>query len=123
MGRGRLGGSGLVRGGGKHRSDGNMAAASVAPLSSIRRRRHLQHQRGKRSSSTHYKTLVCSATSGGDLKQVAVLGASGYTGAEITRLHALHPGIAVRSITSERSAGQSFKQVFPHLREDFFQSS
>ena len=55
--------------------------------------------------------------------QVAVLGASGYTGAEITRLLALHPGIAVRSITSERSAGQSFKQVFPHLREDFFQSS
>jgi N-acetyl-gamma-glutamyl-phosphate reductase len=51
-----------------------------------------------------------------------VLGASGYTGAEITRLLALHPGIAVRCITSERSAGQSFKQVFPHLREGFFQS-
>lgn len=54
--------------------------------------------------------------------QVAVLGASGYTGAEITRLLALHPNINVRAITSERSAGQPFRNIFPHLRESFFKS-
>ena len=54
--------------------------------------------------------------------QVAVLGASGYTGAEITRLLALHPRINVRAITSERSAGQPFRTTFPHLRETFFKS-
>mmetsp|Transcript_7003 Transcript_7003/g.24096 ORF Transcript_7003/g.24096 Transcript_7003/m.24096 type:complete len:397 (+) Transcript_7003:1498-2688(+) len=54
--------------------------------------------------------------------QVAVLGASGYTGAEITRLLALHPRINVRAITSERSAGQPFRTTFPHLRESFFKS-
>ncbi|QDZ22341.1 N-acetyl-gamma-glutamyl-phosphate reductase [Chloropicon primus] len=57
-----------------------------------------------------------------DQAQVAVLGASGYTGAEITRLLALHPRINVRAITSERSAGQPFRKTFPHLRESFFKS-
>ena len=38
--------------------------------------------------------------------RVAVLGASGYTGAEVVRLTALHPGIKVTALTGEKQAGK-----------------
>ncbi|TNC50810.1 N-acetyl-gamma-glutamyl-phosphate reductase [Rubellimicrobium rubrum] len=47
---------------------------------------------------------------------VAVLGASGYTGAELVRLIATHPAMRVAALTADRKAGQSMAQVFPHLR-------
>jgi N-acetyl-gamma-glutamyl-phosphate reductase len=47
---------------------------------------------------------------------VAILGASGYTGAELVRLIATHPQIRVRALTADRKAGQSYAEVFPHLR-------
>ena len=47
--------------------------------------------------------------------RVAVLGASGYTGAEVARLTALHPGLDLVSATSERSAGQTLGESFGHL--------
>jgi len=46
---------------------------------------------------------------------VAVLGASGYTGAEVVRLSHLHPGIKVTALTGEKQAGKAFSDVFPHL--------
>jgi N-acetyl-gamma-glutamyl-phosphate reductase len=46
---------------------------------------------------------------------VAVVGASGYTGAELLRLLAGHPGMTVRVVTSEKSAGSPLSAVFPHL--------
>lgn len=47
---------------------------------------------------------------------VAILGASGYTGAELVRLIATHPEMRVGALTADRKAGQAMAQVFPHLR-------
>ena len=47
--------------------------------------------------------------------QVGVLGASGYTGAELVRLLSRHPEVELRLLTAERHAGQSLDRVFPHL--------
>ena len=47
--------------------------------------------------------------------RVAVLGASGYTGADMIRLAALHPGIKITALIAKGHAGQSLAQVFPHL--------
>jgi N-acetyl-gamma-glutamyl-phosphate reductase len=46
---------------------------------------------------------------------VAILGASGYTGAELVRLLALHPAFRIKVMTGDRKAGQSMASVFPHL--------
>lgn len=48
-------------------------------------------------------------------KNIAVLGASGYTGAEVVRLLALHPFFKVTTLTGDSKAGQKFSDVFPHL--------
>ena len=48
--------------------------------------------------------------------KVAILGASGYTGAELVRLIAGHPNIEIAALAAERKAGLSMAQVFPHLR-------
>jgi N-acetyl-gamma-glutamyl-phosphate reductase len=47
--------------------------------------------------------------------QVAILGASGYTGAELVRLLALHPDFRISVMTGDRKAGQPMAGVFPHL--------
>ena len=47
---------------------------------------------------------------------VAVLGASGYTGAELVRLVATHPALRIAALTADRKAGQTMGEVFPHLR-------
>ena len=48
--------------------------------------------------------------------KIAILGASGYTGAELVRLIATHPGMEIAALTADRKAGQSMGAVFPHLR-------
>lgn len=45
-----------------------------------------------------------------------ILGASGYTGAELIRLLATHGGIQITALSADRKAGQSVADVFPHLR-------
>ncbi|KXZ43380.1 hypothetical protein GPECTOR_92g603 [Gonium pectorale] len=50
-----------------------------------------------------------------DVARIAVLGASGYTGAEVVRLSALHPNIKVTVLTGDKQAGKNFSDVFPHL--------
>ncbi|GLI59561.1 hypothetical protein VaNZ11_001467 [Volvox africanus] len=50
-----------------------------------------------------------------DVAKIAVLGASGYTGAEVVRLCALHPNIKVTVLTGDKQAGKNFSDVFPHL--------
>lgn len=47
---------------------------------------------------------------------IAILGASGYTGAELVRLIAGHPNLRIRALTADRKAGESMGAVFPHLR-------
>ncbi len=46
---------------------------------------------------------------------VAILGASGYTGAELLRLLLNHPKVAIRALTAERQAGRPYAQVFPQF--------
>ena len=48
--------------------------------------------------------------------KIAILGASGYTGAELVRLIATHPGMEIVALTGERRAGAAMAEVFPHLR-------
>lgn len=47
---------------------------------------------------------------------VAILGASGYTGAELVRLIATHPQMRVAALSGERKAGMAMAEVFPFLR-------
>jgi N-acetyl-gamma-glutamyl-phosphate reductase len=47
--------------------------------------------------------------------QIAILGASGYTGAELLRLLCRHPAAALRVLTADRHAGAAVEAVFPHL--------
>ena len=48
--------------------------------------------------------------------RIAILGASGYTGAELVRLISSHPGMEIAALAAERKAGQEMARVFPHLR-------
>ena len=48
--------------------------------------------------------------------QIAILGASGYTGAELIRLIAGHPNLSIAALSGERKAGMTVAEVFPHLR-------
>ncbi|MBD0864635.1 MAG: N-acetyl-gamma-glutamyl-phosphate reductase [Rhodobacteraceae bacterium] len=47
---------------------------------------------------------------------IAILGASGYTGAETIRLLAGHSAMRIAALSAERKAGMDMAQVFPHLR-------
>ncbi|MEE9454043.1 MAG: N-acetyl-gamma-glutamyl-phosphate reductase [Paracoccaceae bacterium] len=48
--------------------------------------------------------------------KIAILGASGYTGAELVRLIAGHDAMEISALTADRKAGQAMGQVFAHLR-------
>jgi len=60
------------------------------------------------------KKMSMSKKTKGRLK-VAVCGASGYTGAELLRILHKHPKVEVVAVTSERSAGRSPADLYPHL--------
>ncbi|MDJ0827156.1 MAG: N-acetyl-gamma-glutamyl-phosphate reductase [Rhodobacter sp.] len=47
---------------------------------------------------------------------IAILGASGYTGAELVRLIATHPQMRIAALSADRKAGLAVAEVFPHLR-------
>ena len=48
--------------------------------------------------------------------RVAILGASGYTGAELVRLLSRHPHVTIAALTADRQAGKPAAEVFPHLQ-------
>jgi N-acetyl-gamma-glutamyl-phosphate reductase len=50
------------------------------------------------------------------MKKIAIIGASGYTGGELLRILAVHPGVTVSVITSREHQGKHLAEVFPHLR-------
>ncbi|TDL84127.1 N-acetyl-gamma-glutamyl-phosphate reductase [Palleronia sediminis] len=50
------------------------------------------------------------------MRNVAILGASGYTGAELVRLIAGHRGLRIAALSADRKAGMRMGEVFPHLR-------
>ncbi|WP_286831348.1 MULTISPECIES: N-acetyl-gamma-glutamyl-phosphate reductase [Kordiimonas] len=47
--------------------------------------------------------------------RVGILGASGYTGADLVRLLLTHPNVEIALMTAERKAGMPIGDVFPHL--------
>ncbi len=47
--------------------------------------------------------------------RIGILGASGYTGAELVRILARHPQAEIRMLTADRQAGKPLADVFPHL--------
>lgn len=48
--------------------------------------------------------------------RIAILGASGYTGAELVRLIATHPQMRITALSADRKAGMAMAEVFPFLR-------
>jgi len=47
--------------------------------------------------------------------RVGILGASGYTGADLVRLLCRHPNVEIVFVTADRKAGRPLAEVFPHL--------
>lgn len=50
------------------------------------------------------------------LIKAAVLGASGYTGAELIRLLLIHPQVSIAALGADRKAGMDMDEVYPHFR-------
>ncbi len=48
--------------------------------------------------------------------RVGIVGGTGYTGAELLRILALHPEASIEVITSRTEAGTGVAEMFPHLR-------
>src|ERR1022692_4730945 len=48
-------------------------------------------------------------------KQIAIVGASGYSGEELVRLLLSHPHAELAAVTSRQYAGQTLAQVFPRF--------
>jgi N-acetyl-gamma-glutamyl-phosphate reductase len=48
-------------------------------------------------------------------KKIGILGASGYTGAELVRLLLRHPRVQIDLLTADRRAGQAMGDVFPQF--------
>lgn len=49
------------------------------------------------------------------LIKVCIIGASGYTGAELVRLLNNHPNVKIQYLTAETQAGKKLAEVYPHL--------
>lgn len=50
-----------------------------------------------------------------DRIRIGVLGASGYTGADLVRLALLHPRMEITVLTANTHAGKAMAEVFPHF--------
>lgn len=48
--------------------------------------------------------------------KIAIIGASGYTGAELIRLLLPHPNANIVALTGDSQAGKEIGEVYPHLR-------
>lgn len=46
---------------------------------------------------------------------IAIIGASGYTGAELIRILLLHPHAEIKALTGDSQAGKDIAEVYPHL--------
>ena len=48
--------------------------------------------------------------------KAAVIGGSGYTGAELARILSLHPSAELVAVTSRANCGREVSELYPHLR-------
>jgi len=55
-----------------------------------------------------------------NLANVAVVGASGYSGEELIRILMRHPGVELVCVTSRQHAGKSIEEVFPRFQAHKF---
>lgn len=51
--------------------------------------------------------------------KIAIIGASGYTGGELSRILLNHPYVKITAVTSRQYDGKELAQIFPHLRNAF----
>ncbi|MBC7252525.1 MAG: N-acetyl-gamma-glutamyl-phosphate reductase [Actinobacteria bacterium] len=49
------------------------------------------------------------------IAKIGIIGASGYTGAELMRLLCRHPGVEVAYLTAHTYAGKEVDELYPHL--------
>ena len=49
--------------------------------------------------------------------KAGIVGGTGYTGVELLRILAGHPGVQITAITSRGEAGQKVSDIFPSLRK------
>jgi N-acetyl-gamma-glutamyl-phosphate reductase len=47
--------------------------------------------------------------------KIAIIGASGYTGAELIRILLNHPKVEIAALVANSNAGQKVEQLYPHL--------
>ncbi len=47
--------------------------------------------------------------------RIAIIGASGYTGAELIRILLNHPKVEIATLAANNNAGQKISQLYPHL--------
>ena len=47
--------------------------------------------------------------------KVAIIGASGYTGAELIRILLNHSKVEITALVANSNAGQKIEQLYPHL--------
>jgi len=50
-----------------------------------------------------------------DRLKIAVLGASGYTGADLVRLALTHPGVEIAALSANAKAGLAMADIWPHF--------
>ncbi len=50
------------------------------------------------------------------MSRVAIIGASGYTGAELIRIIAGHPNLSLAALAADKNAGKSVAEVYPGFR-------
>jgi N-acetyl-gamma-glutamyl-phosphate reductase len=55
------------------------------------------------------------STTKAKIAKIGVIGASGYTGAELVRLLLRHAGVEIALLTADRRAGQEMRDVFPQF--------
>ncbi len=51
------------------------------------------------------------------MTRIGIIGASGYTGGELSRLLSSHPQVEITVVTSRQHEGKTMAEVFPHLRQ------
>ena len=49
-------------------------------------------------------------------KRVGLVGVTGYTGMELTRILLDHPGLQLTQVTSRKEAGQPLRKIYPFLQ-------
>lgn len=84
-----------------------------APLPSLARKRTNALCRPRMTATAPAGAVQASTRK--ETARVGILGASGYTGAELLRLLAGHTGISIDLLTGERSAGSPIGSVYPQF--------